>query len=305
MNLELTADRLKLLHLWVLTPCAGGVMTVPYQNSVDQLSATCRRIGLACNLVRLPNDSAIARARNNLADIFMAESSDPENHYSLWIDADIQFTAEDILALIAIDRDVTAIPYSRKGIHWGRVAAAARLNWPDAKIAQVAGDPNCNWLVHPIRLNEPMPIQEAGNGGLLVKRKVYQQLQSAYPRSRYRRTNDETACYGNRRHAWAYFQEAIDDWDQLPDDQREFLTEDWWFCRHWLRMGGTIWGCFWMKTNHYGPYHYPLDMPAISDLLAATGGSLQETYVNVNRSGTAENQRSGQTEVAESETATR
>jgi hypothetical protein len=279
-SITIPADRLRQMRVWILVPCAGSLLTSTTAQCIFALQLRLKELGVSSTLLCIPGDSAIARARNNLADMFMAQSAPSDSidadrasdsHFSLWIDSDLRFDADDIISILAHDLDFAAFPYTRKGINWERIGAAARAGVPDSDLHKYEGNPNVNWIAHPVLIYEPMPVIEAGNGGLLLKRRVYERMQAAYPQWRYPRTTDEQGTFG-RPDAWAYFQEAIDDNPLCPPDRRIFLSEDWWFCRHWITLGGTIYCCFWVRTEHIGTYHYHLNMPAISDLLARTGG---------------------------------
>jgi hypothetical protein len=204
-----------------------------------------------------------------LADIFLAASSDSEKHYALWLDCDILFSPESVIQMLALDMDFLAAPYSKKGLHMDRIAAAAQEGWPSERILSASGSPNVNWLGLPIRCDEPTPLLEAGTGFWLMKRKVLTQLIESGGAVKYRRCHEERSQYGGREFAYDFFRVGV--WPETL----EYLSEDWWLCREWRKLGGTLHGCFWIKTTHIGMHHYRMDMPAIADLLTATGG-----YIN-------------------------
>lgn len=265
MRLTIPASRIPLLKLWILIPAAGDLIHATFSTALIKLLGVLRVHGIWYELRFLPGDSLVTRARNNLADTFMSSSTDDDNHYSLWLDCDILFDPESVLQMLALDLDFTAAPYSKKGFHVDRMAEAARLGWTNDKIMRVVGTPNVNWITNPVRTDAPMPVLEAGSGFWLVKRKVFRMMQDSLPHIRYRRAPEEKSHYG-RDYAYDYFRVGV--W---PETQ-EYLSEDWWFCREWRNLGGTLHCCFWIKTHHIGPHMYPMDMPAIADLLTATGG---------------------------------
>jgi len=45
------------------------------------------------------------------------------------------------------------------------------------------------------------------------------------------------------------------------------LSEDYMFCQLWRKLGGQIWLCPWMKTDHIGTYHFKGDMPAVANFV--------------------------------------
>lgn len=274
LQLTLTPERAQQLRVWILVPAAGDLIHATFSTHLIKLLGLLRTHGIWYTLNYLPGDSLVTRARNNLADIFMSASTDDDNHFSLWLDCDILFNPEDVLALLALDLDFVAAPYSKKGLHMDRMVEAAKLGWPNDRVAAVVGTPNVNWLINPVRTDIPMPVLEAGSGFWLVKRKVYRMMQDALPEIRYKRAFEEHAHYG-RDFAYDFFKVGV--WP----DTGEYLSEDWWFSRTWRKLGGTLHCCFWMKTHHIGPYLYPCDMAAIADLLTATGGFINaETRPN-------------------------
>jgi hypothetical protein len=57
---------------------------------------------------------------------------------------------------------------------------------------------------------------------------------------------------------WAFFMDPID------PESRLHLSEDWFFCRNWLKCGGKVWMLPWVRSRHCGPYEYIADMPTIA-----------------------------------------
>ena len=268
--MELTIDqkRFSEIKLWILIPAAGDLIHSTFCVCLVNLIKLLRQYEIHADLLFMPGDSLVTRARNNLADMFMAKSSDPDSHFALWLDCDILFEPESVIQMLALDRDFVAAPYSKKGLHKDRMAEAARLNWPSERMTAAAGTPNVNWVAHPVQVFEPFPVLEAGSGFWLMKRKVLMQMQAAHPEIKYKRAQEEIAHYGTD-HSWDYFHVGV--WPETG----EYLSEDWWFCRTWRNLGGTLYCCFWIKTQHIGPFLYPMDMPAIAELLNTTGG-----YIN-------------------------
>ena len=265
MHLTLPKERAEKTRVWILIPAAGDQIHATFAVCLIRLLGLLRQHGITGELLFLPGDSLVTRARNNLTAQFLTASSDPDHDYSLWLDCDILFDPAAVLHLLATNLDFVCAPYSKKGIHLDRIAEAARLGWPNDRMMAVGGTPNVNWLVHPLRTDIPVPVLEAGTGFWLVRRKVYTQMIADLPLLPFRRSAEEKH-YGD---GYDFFRVGV--WPET----NEYISEDWWFCREWRRLGGTVYCCFWIKTQHIGPRHYEMDMPAIADLLTATGG-----YIN-------------------------
>jgi hypothetical protein len=45
-----------------------------------------------------------------------------------------------------------------------------------------------------------------------------------------------------------------------------YLSEDYMFCQYWRKIGGSVWLCPWMKTQHIGTYAFSGDMNRIAAL---------------------------------------
>jgi hypothetical protein len=268
VHLTIDAARAARLRVWILIPAAGDLIHATFSTHLIKLLGLLRVHGIWYELRYLPGDSLVTRARNNLASIFYNASTDDNDHYSLWLDCDVLFDPQSVLQMLALDLDFVAAPYSKKGIHVDRLRAAFAEGWDNDRAMRVVGTPNVNWLTNPVKLDVPMPVLEAGSGFWLVKRKVFRMMADALPEIRYRRTGEEVAHYGTAE-AHDFFRVGV--WPET----REYLSEDWWFCRTWRNLGGTVYCCFWIKTHHIGHHLYPMDMQAIADLLTATGG-----YVN-------------------------
>lgn len=264
MKLSISPERVSKIRLWILIPTRELRCLSPHHVT---LLGLLRQHGIWYELRTLPGDSLVTRARNNLADIFYQNSSDDCNDFSLWLDDDILFNPESVLQMLALDLDFVSAPYTRKGLHMDRIHAAAKLGYKAEDLAKVAGTPNVNWITQLRRLDEPMPVLESGSGFWLVKRKVFRMMAEQLD-IEYKRTAEEKAHFGHDT-AHDFFRVGV--WPET----REYLSEDWWFCREWRNLGGTVWCCFWIKTQHIGQYMYQCDMDAIAGLLKQTGG-----YIN-------------------------
>jgi hypothetical protein len=278
MRLTISLARAALIKVWILMPTRALNSLAPHH---VKLLGTLRAHGIWYSLRTLPGDSLITRARNNLADTFLRESTDDDNHFALWLDDDILFDPAAVLQLLALDLDFVAAPYTKKGLHMDRMHAAATLGWKSTDLESVSGTPNVNFLMNSLRLDEPTPVLEAGSGFWLHKRKVLRMMVDAlsapyqmvdpsgmvlwYPGIRYKRDVDEIAHYGTD-HAYDFFKVGV--WPETGN----YLSEDWWFCRQWRALGGTLYCAFWIPTQHLGPHMYQMNMDTLLGLLSQTEG---------------------------------
>src|ERR1700733_5825370 len=124
MHLTIPADRASRIRLWILIPAAGDLIHATFSTHLIKLLGLLRVHGIWYELRYLPGDSLVTRARNNLASIFLKQSTDDSDHYSLWLDGDMLLEAPSVLQMLSLDLDFCAAPYSKKGIHVDRLRAA-------------------------------------------------------------------------------------------------------------------------------------------------------------------------------------
>jgi hypothetical protein len=106
----------------VATPMYGGMCTGHYLNGILSLTARMRQVNVPVYYGYMMNESLITRARNELARIFIEKGQD----YLMFIDADIQFTGQDVATLMAADKDIICGIYPKKEVDWDRVNQAAK-----------------------------------------------------------------------------------------------------------------------------------------------------------------------------------
>jgi hypothetical protein len=263
MKITIDSEKMKRTSVFVATPMYGGMACGVYIQSLLQLQNLLGQRGVSMQCAFLFNESLITRARNTLVDKFL----DTDCTHLLFIDADIQFEAQDVIALLALDKDVIGGPYPKKTIHWENVARAARKH-PDLDpkaLASVTGHYVFNALSEAESFNtgELVDVTEIGTGFMLVKRDVFNRMKEAYPHLRYK--TDHLGVVNKYIHA--YFDTLIDSADSVTGGGTDrYLSEDYAFCQLWRKLGGKVYMCPWMKTQHVGTYAFTGDMGAVATL---------------------------------------
>ena len=278
MQLEVSVEQLRKNKLFVATPMYGGMAHGMYVKSCLDLQAICSQYGIEVRFSFIFNESLITRARNYLVDEFLRAEGFT---HLLFIDADIHYDPRDVVACLALDKDVIGGPYPKKSIKWGAVKEGVKRN-PDitpTDMEKLAGD----FVFNPVpgtekfSVAEPIEVLEIGTGFMMVKRAVFDKFKEAYPELHYKPDHVGQANFDGTRYIHAYFDTVIDrkrtmmvngEEKQLGGSDR-YLSEDYMFCQWWRNIGGQIWLCPWMKTHHIGTYAFTGDMPAVANFVGS------------------------------------
>jgi len=265
MEIQVKIEELKQHKLFVATPMYGGMNHGLYMKSCLDLQTTMMRYGIEIKFSFLFNESLITRARNYLVDEFLRT----EYTHLLFIDSDINFNAQDVIALLALDKDVIGGPYPKKSMNWSNIAHAAR-NHPDLEpkeLEQLVGEYVFNVVkgTKQFQVTEPLEVMEIGTGYMMVKRHVFDKMKVEYPTIRYKPDHVGQANFDGTRYIHAYFDTVIDTKESIVGGGSDrYLSEDYMFCQMWRKMGGQIYLCPWMKTQHIGSYAFTGDMPSVA-----------------------------------------
>jgi hypothetical protein len=260
MEIQVKIDDLKKNKLFVATPMYGGQCHGLYTKSSLDLQNMFNQYGVATKFSFLFNESLITRARNYLVDEFLRSDCT----HLLFLDSDIHFNPQDVVALMALDKDVIGAPYPKKSINWANIAHAARThpNLEAKELENLVGEYVFN-VVHgtqQFQVSEPLEVMEIGTGFMMVKREVFSKFKDAYPELQYKPDHVGQAHFDGSRYIHAYFDTVID-----PVSHR-YLSEDYMFCQWWRKIGGQIYLCPWMRTQHIGSYAFTGNMPKVAEL---------------------------------------
>jgi hypothetical protein len=274
MQLEVKVEDLRKKKIFLATPMYGGMAHGMYLKSCLDLQSICSQYGIEVRFSFIFNESLITRARNYLVDEFLRAEGFT---HLLFIDADIHFDPRDVIALLALDKEVIGGPYPKKSIKWGAIKEGLKRHpeLPISEMEKLAGD----FVFNPapgtekFSVAEPVKVLEIGTGFMLVKREVFERFKEAYPEFSYRPDHVGQANFDGSRYIHAYFDTVIDRKRTVVVDGVEkevggsdrYLSEDYMFCQWWRRLGGEIWLCPWMKTHHVGTYAFVGDLPAVAN----------------------------------------
>lgn len=266
MEIKVELDKLRKNKLFVATPMYGGMAHGLYIKSSLDLQNTMTKYGIETKFSFLFNESLITRARNYLVDEFLRT----DYTHMLFIDSDINYNAQDVLAMMALDKDVIGAPYPKKAINWGNVAEAARKHpdMPARELENLVGEYVFNVVkgTKTFSVTEPLEVMEIGTGFMMIKREVFDKVKDAYPMIHYKPDHVGQANFDGTRYIHAYFDTVIDYKDSITGGGSDrYLSEDYMFCQMWRKIGGEVYLCPWMKTQHVGTYAFTGNMPAVAN----------------------------------------
>ena len=265
MEIKVELEKLRKNKLFVATPMYGGMAHGLYIKSSLDLQTTMNKYGIETKFSFLFNESLITRARNYLVDEFLRS----DHTHLLFIDSDIHYNPQDVLACMALDKDVIGGPYPKKSINWGNVAQAARShpNMEPKELEQLVGEYVFNVVkgTKQFTVTDPLEVMEIGTGFMMVKREVFEKMEKEYPMIRYKPDHVGQANFDGSRYIHAYFDTVIDTKESIVGGGSDrYLSEDYMFCQMWRKMGGKIYLCPWMKTQHIGTYAFTGNMPSVA-----------------------------------------
>ena len=231
-------------HVFIATPCYGGMVTQGYMQSVCGLMAAAPGADVGLTLALLGQDALITRCRNTLTGHFLAT---PQATHILFIDADIAFEPENVFRLLAARKPVAAGIYPLKAYYWDKPCEERLMLGEPVESAGLhyvgkleAGD-------RLVRDGDFATASHAGTGFMLIERATIQKMQDAYPATRYR--GIDAYASGERALPGGY---AL--FDCVIDPQTgTYMSEDFTFCSRWRQLGGQIWLDTSASLTHTGP----------------------------------------------------
>jgi hypothetical protein len=253
-QLQINIDDLRKEKIFVATPCYGGMLTEAYFRSMVRTLTFFNQHQIPIAFGTIANESLVTRARNVLVAYFL------QSNYTrlLFIDADIEFQVEDVLKLIAHNKEVCVGAYPKKGVNWQRIRDSilrkSTEEISDRDIAAAGSDYAINFkfvnrdLKQIAIENGVIKLHDGATGFMMIKREAIDKMIAAYPELKY--NNDLNTPPDLQDFFYAFFDTMID-----PKDKR-YLSEDYTFSRRWQDIGGDIWLDPTISLNHYGSFNF-------------------------------------------------
>jgi hypothetical protein len=232
-------DQMRKARLHFCMPCYGGMLTESTFISMLKFMAAANKLGLNFTVDTMVNESLVQRGRNSLTAKFLA--FEPKSTHLMFIDADIGFEPEEIIKLLLADKDVCGGLYPKK---------ALPIQYVVNKIPNSEKDPANPNMVE---------VANLGTGFMMIKREVIEKIIMARPDLHYADAIGLDPKYDPYKYAI---------WDCSIDEvTREYLSEDYHFCKLWRNMGGKIFADLSIKLDHTGYYKFSGDATKLRDQL--------------------------------------
>lgn len=229
MEIKIEIEELRKNKLFVATPMYGGQCAGIFSKSIADLAALCAKHQIPLQLYFLFNESLITRARNYCCDEFMRS----EAKHLMFIDSDIGFDPQDIIAMMALqsqnpDYDIIGGPYPKKCISWEKIKHAVDKGVADENpgvLEKFVGD----FVFNPkggqtqIAIGQPCEVLEIGTGFMMIKKEALQKIADRYNQYLYRPDHVRTEHFDGSREIMQFFQAEIDKLDEGEFYKKEIL----------------------------------------------------------------------------------
>lgn len=207
------------MSILIATPCYAGLVTAQYMKSCLELRVELLLADIEHDWNLGWNESLIQRARNSMAARLLQTTF----RKILFIDADIEFQANDVAKLWNLDTDVCVglYPMKRKDVPLGA--------WRGGKLVKLEECPS-----------EPFECDYAGTGFMMIDRTVFEKMRHAWPE----REHEE----GSIGKSFSWFDPRVQD--------GIYLSEDYAFTSDWRSLGGKVIADPSIRLIHHGQFGY-------------------------------------------------
>jgi len=246
-------------HIFVSTPCYGGLVTQRYMQSTFALLQRGNEQGYAVTLQLLGYESLITRGRNTLVSLFLDH---PHATHLMFIDADIAFDPAELEQMLLFGADVVAGSYPLKILDWderaidrarhGEALQTAALRYVGAQCEGADRESRDGFVT----------AEFAGAGFMLIRREAILRMIDAYPETHYTAAHNFSNVLPSRN-LYALFDCMIE------PETGHYLSEDYAFCKRWRAIGGKVWLNAQSRLTHIGSYEFSGDPARRTATIAA------------------------------------
>ena len=228
-----------MVKLFLSTPCYGGQCLEKYATSVIKLQIELIKEGIQLMLDTTENESLVHRARNVAVGRFLQKT---DADVFMFIDADVEFTADAVVRLVKSPHDVSVAVYPKKVVMWDQVKKAVEQG-DERNMAMLSSSLVANIGAHKRTVEDGfVELLDGPTGFMAIKRGAFEKLEEKFP---------ELNCKND--HQNRDFDEYCAVFDCMIDpDSRRYLSEDYAFCRRWQQCDGKIFADINTTLGHVG-----------------------------------------------------
>lgn len=208
LGVAMTTLDLSKVHLGICVPMQDTSVDFVFHRSMQLTVDLCRERGIHTTIIERAGGSHVGKAREDVLWQAMHKGCS----HVLFIDDDMGWDAKLVTRLLAADHDFAC-------------AVGVQKTEKASLCCNFFADPQ---EFHPV--TKFIKIKDVGFAFVMLKREVIDRMCAAYPELQYY-TGDEPP-------EWALFLDMIDTSTKTPGER---LSEDFSFCRRWLKIGGEIW----------------------------------------------------------------
>ena len=228
-----------MVKLFLSTPCYGGQCLEKYATSVIKLQIELIKEGIQLMLDTTENESLVHRARNVAVGRFLQKT---DADVFMFIDADVEFTADAVVRLVKSPHDVSVAVYPKKVVMWDQVRKAVEQG-DERNMAMLSSSLVANIGAHKRTVEDGfVELLDGPTGFMAIKRGAFEKLEEKFP---------ELNCKND--HQNRDFDEYCAVFDCMIDPvSRRYLSEDYAFCRRWQQCDGKIYADINTTLGHVG-----------------------------------------------------
>lgn len=222
------------------TPMYGGKADCVYIETILHIKHWCMKNHVELEFCFLTDQSSISHARNEIA----AEFLDSDCTHLLFLDADVGFNVVPSLKeLLESDLEFVVGSYPKKEIDWDRVIKMAQAGMSAEDIKRKASTQLISPKIENFDHNQIVEITHAPTGLMLLKRSVFTKYRNHF--------GDKGRSYSHfGKPRYNYFGTAV-----VPSKD-SYVSEDTYFCMHYVTSGGKIYFMPWIQAVHEGHYRF-------------------------------------------------
>jgi len=224
--MQVNFDLVRTANTMIATPAYSGQCGIRYATTMMNVFSVASHNNVLLSIKTIDNESLISRGRNWLAGAFMKSDSD----LLMFIDSDMSFDSNMVFHLIQLmivcpEIDVLGVACPVKSI-------------PATFAVNVSKE-----VEHEFFVDRPIPSKNVGTGIMVVRRSILETITERYPEKSY------VASFTG--------EPLVDFFNPMVDPEtREYLSEDYSFCRDVLAVGGSVYTVPYFTIEHSGTYVY-------------------------------------------------